>query len=74
MVNSKELRIGQPVYHNGCPSTVYSIIGPAPRRDLRFDNQPIIEVINEHGLTSALESELELPRPDEFIQKSILVG
>lgn len=69
MVNSKDLRIGQWVYHNGFPSTVYSIIGPAPHPGTRFDNQPVVEVFNEHGLTAALESELELPRPDEFIPK-----
>lgn len=67
MVNCKDLRIGQEIYYNGYPSTVYSIIGPAPRLDSKFDCKPIIEVMNDHGLATALESELELPKPDKFI-------
>lgn len=58
MIPIRELQIGNRVLYNGYEAIVYSINGPYPNNDERFNNKPTIDLALG-GMITATEEELE---------------
>lgn len=60
MISIYNLRIGQKVKYNGIVCKVYSIIGPHPDSNERYNDKPVIELYDGIGLILALEDEISM--------------
>lgn len=68
-INATQLMIGNLVEYNGYKMKVYSIAGPAPHKDPRFDNKHILDLFDGGGLLTVPEDEVY---PIEITKETIL--